>query len=113
MGPGPSDDKEAKILNRVIRWTSAGLEYEADPMQLEKLLRDLGLDDGVKPMSSPGVKMSAADVAEDAEERGEHDEGREAHDAPLGRSEGAACQPPCGLVRSCSFQGAPADDVRS
>ena len=38
-----------------------------------------------------------ADVAEDAEERGEHDEGREAHDAPLGRSElgGAGRLQPC------------------
>ena len=56
---------EAKILNRVIRWTDAGLEYEADPRQLEKLLRDFGLDDGVKAVSAPGVKMTAADVADD------------------------------------------------
>ena len=65
LGPGAGDDKEAKILNRVIRWTEAGLEYEADPRQLEQLLRDLGLDEGVKAVSAPGVKVSAAEVAED------------------------------------------------
>ncbi len=46
MGPGPNDDKKAKILNRVIMWASAGLEYEADLRQLAKLLRDLGIDAG-------------------------------------------------------------------
>ena len=38
-------------------WTPRGLEYEADPRQHEKLLRDLKLDgEGVKAASSPGVK---------------------------------------------------------
>ena len=31
LGPGPEDGKQGYILNRVIRWTSDGLEYEADP----------------------------------------------------------------------------------
>ena len=31
LGPGKSDDKEATILNRVVRWTENGIEYEADP----------------------------------------------------------------------------------
>ena len=56
LGPGLRDDKEAKILNRVIRWTDAGLQYEADPRQLEKMLRDLGLDDGVKPVSRSEIE---------------------------------------------------------
>ena len=29
LGPGPTDDKEATVLNRVIRWTKSGVEYEA------------------------------------------------------------------------------------
>ena len=33
LGPGPNDDKEATVLNRVIRWTPTGVEYEADPRQ--------------------------------------------------------------------------------
>ena len=31
LGPGPNDAKEITVLNRVLRWTDAGLEYEADP----------------------------------------------------------------------------------
>jgi hypothetical protein len=33
LGPGAQDDKEATVLNRVVRWTPDGLEYEADPRQ--------------------------------------------------------------------------------
>ncbi len=31
LGPGRGDDKEARILNRPVRWTESGTEYEADP----------------------------------------------------------------------------------
>jgi hypothetical protein len=30
LGPAKSDDKEVKILNRLVRWTEKGLEYEGD-----------------------------------------------------------------------------------
>ena len=56
LGPGPDDCKELTVLNRVIRWTSSGLEYEADPRQAEKLLESLGLDDGCKARATPGQK---------------------------------------------------------
>ena len=46
LGPGPNDDKEATVLNRVIRWTPQGLEYEADPRQVEKLLEEISLPRG-------------------------------------------------------------------
>ena len=36
LGPGPTDDKETIVLGRVIRWTDEGIEYEADPRQVEK-----------------------------------------------------------------------------
>ena len=39
LGPGPNDDKEISVLNRIIRWTPKGIQYEADPRQVEKLLR--------------------------------------------------------------------------
>ena len=35
IGPGKDDDKEGRVLNRVVRWTEDGLEYEADPRQAE------------------------------------------------------------------------------
>ena len=43
LGPGPEDAKEGIILNRIIRWTPEGLEYEADPRQAEKLIAECGL----------------------------------------------------------------------
>ena len=43
LGPGEKDDKEARILNRLVRWTESGIEYEADPRQGERLVRDLNL----------------------------------------------------------------------
>ena len=46
LGPGLEDAKEITVLNRVLRWTEAGLEYEADPRQCERLLEGLGLDSG-------------------------------------------------------------------
>ena len=46
MGPGPQDAKDAVILNRIIRWTSSGIEYEADPRQAEKLIAECGWYDG-------------------------------------------------------------------
>ncbi len=40
LGPGKDDAKEILVLNRVIRYTSAGLEYEADPRQGKRLLEN-------------------------------------------------------------------------
>ena len=31
VGPADEDAKEGRVLNRIIRWTEGGLEYEADP----------------------------------------------------------------------------------
>ena len=56
MGPGPEDDKEGLVLNRVIRWTESGLEYEADPRQGEKLLEELELDDKCNTAATLGLK---------------------------------------------------------
>ena len=56
MGPGPQDDKEARVLNRIVRWTERGREYEADQRQAEKLLREVGLDEGTKSLGTPAVK---------------------------------------------------------
>ena len=57
LGPGPQDDKEVKVLNRIVRWTAQGVEYEADPRQSERLIGECGLT-GATPMTTPGVKIS-------------------------------------------------------
>ena len=76
LGPGPLDDKEARVLNRIVRWTDEGLEYEADPRQVEKLLEELELDgDGVNGVVTPGVKVHAHQAQMDSELR-EHEHTR-------------------------------------
>ena len=55
VGPDASDTKEITVLNRVIRWTSKGLEYEPDPRHAELLIEQLALH-GCKSLSTPGVK---------------------------------------------------------
>ena len=45
-------------MNRIVRWTDAGIEYEADPRQAEKLIQELGLE-GCRQVAIPGVKHSA------------------------------------------------------
>ena len=59
IGPGKNDAKEGRVLNRVIRWTDQGLEYEADPRQAERLVEAMGLDDGCRSCVTPGLKPTA------------------------------------------------------
>ena len=55
MWPGKEDDHEGLVLNRVVWWTSRGIEYEADPRQAEKLIRDTELQ-GANAVTTPSVK---------------------------------------------------------
>ena len=64
LGPGQNDDREATCLNRVIRWCDDGLEYEADPRQVEKFVEELELE-GAKACVTPGVKPLPEQHAED------------------------------------------------
>ena len=56
LGPGANDAKELTVLNRVLRYTEHGFEYEADPRQAEKLLEGLRLDSGCNGAATPGLK---------------------------------------------------------
>ena len=68
LGPAGNDQKEATVLNRVVRWTPAGLEYEADPRQVERLLEEIDLaGDGVNGSATPGVKTLAHQTCEEKE----------------------------------------------
>ena len=66
LGPAPEDAKAARILSRVVRWTTEGLEYEADPRQGEKLVEELGLE-GAKGVATPAVKPSMTAINSDKE----------------------------------------------
>ena len=65
LGPGKDDAKEILVLNRVIRYTEHGLEYEADPRQAERLLEGLKLDSGCNPVATPGLKPLMDQLTED------------------------------------------------
>ena len=64
LGPGPEDDKEGMILNRVIKWDETGLHYEADPRQCEKVLHELSLE-GANPVATPGLRVNASQALND------------------------------------------------
>ena len=65
LGPAPEDDKEATLLNRVVRWTEDNdIELEADPRQAERFISQLNLE-GANPVTSPGVKMTSAEIEDD------------------------------------------------
>jgi hypothetical protein len=52
LGGGAGEMRELRILNRVVRWTTDGLRYEADPRHAEILVRGLG---AVRAASAPGT----------------------------------------------------------
>ena len=55
LGGGKDDDKCMRILNRIIRWTEAGLRIEADPRHVEILIKEMGLNEA-NSVKTPGVK---------------------------------------------------------
>ena len=57
IGPGSRDDKELCILNRVIRWTPSGIEYEADQRHAEAITAGTGVAEG-RRVSTPGTSES-------------------------------------------------------
>ena len=65
LGPGRDDCKELTVLNRVIRWTDRGIEYEADPRQAERLIEGLNLDSGCKSTATPGLKLVLEKLLDD------------------------------------------------
>ena len=65
LGPGAHDAKEPTVLNRVLRYTPAGFEYEADPRQAEKLLEGLSLDGNCNGAATPGLKPLTEQLVKD------------------------------------------------
>ena len=64
VGRGKEEDKEARILNRVIRVTPSGWEYEADQRHGELITKTLGIDD-CKPVISPGEDAKEWEAEQD------------------------------------------------
>ena len=55
LGPDEGQVKEVRVLNRVLRWTDKGIEYEADPRHVEIILKQLNIDQ-CKLATTPGTK---------------------------------------------------------
>ena len=58
LGPDTGDAHEMRILNRIVRWTAEGLEYEADQRHAEIIVKEMGLETATK-VSTPGTRSSA------------------------------------------------------
>ena len=66
LGHGPKDAKDISMFNRIVRWTPQGTEYEADPRQVEKLLKEIELE-GANGAVTPGVKILAHQVEDETD----------------------------------------------
>ena len=52
VGRRPGLKKEVRILNRVVRWTEGGWEYEADQRHGEIIVKETCME-GAKPVTTP------------------------------------------------------------
>lgn len=61
IGAGMNDDKEARVLNRIVSWTDNGLVCETGPRHYDNLVDELGLD-VAKSVSTPCVKHTLEEI---------------------------------------------------
>ena len=54
IGGDIDDEKELRILNRIIRWGRDVLEYEADQRHAEAIIDAMKVK-GMRPVSTPGI----------------------------------------------------------
>ena len=54
IGPEKDDEKELKVLNRILRYTKSGIEMEADLRHAEIIIQQLGLENA-KALSVPSA----------------------------------------------------------
>ncbi len=52
-----------RILSRIVTVTSRGLDYEADQRHEEILMKDMGIDEGSKGVTTPGSKSEGGGKA--------------------------------------------------
>ena len=63
-GSEPSDLKEIRMLNRILRIAPGGLRYGADPKHAELLAKSMGLDDCKKVGTAATKKAFTRDVTD-------------------------------------------------
>ena len=59
FGPDPIDDKEMRVLNRILHWDveTDAIEWEGDPRHSDITISQMGLSQGSKGVSTPGVDV--------------------------------------------------------
>jgi len=68
IGPAKDDLKSMRVLNRLVQWTSEGIEYEADQRHAELIIQELGLQEGSKSVNTPGESGKGKGAPEGDEE---------------------------------------------
>ena len=56
LGPEEGQEREIRVLNRVIRWEAAGIIYEPDQRHAEMVVRELGLE-SAGSVFTPGTRV--------------------------------------------------------
>ena len=64
---GPGGAKSARYLGRTLRWDKEGYYYEADQKHIDRIVRELGLQEA-KGAPTPMVRQSAARHGEHEDE---------------------------------------------
>ncbi|MDA8582761.1 reverse transcriptase domain-containing protein [bacterium] len=72
LGTGKDDEREAKVLNRVIRVTDSGWMYETDQRHAELLVEAFDLQEA-RPVCTPGEDLKSWEVEVDSAELNEAD----------------------------------------
>ena len=74
-GNGGGELQETRVLDRIVRWTTAGWEYEADQRHAELIVKGLGLEEA-KAVATP-AEGERPRLAEEDEEKLGSQEARE------------------------------------
>lgn len=74
IGPGPSDEKQMHVLNRLVTWKDRGIWYEAKQRHADLIVKSLDQSDS-RPVATPREK----------------EEPREGDGQPLARDEACQC----------------------
>ena len=67
LGPEEKDDKEVVILGRMVRWTSRGIEFEADPRHRRVLAEYFGFTEASTAAAFNGDKEKKEEAEDDME----------------------------------------------
>ena len=87
LGGDAGDDRELRILNRILRWSPEGIMYEADPRHGEMLLQ--GAEEGLRAVATPTVRTTTPKVRV-GEQLEEVKSEREVESSPVELSESEA-----------------------